>query len=70
MPNSAATSSAAKPYAYEAAKKALTEHLMRRRIPGEIVHGHWLGYYRVRFNFEGTDKVSIVISNPGKPGRP
>ena len=63
-PNSAAGSETAKPYAYEAAKKALTEHLTRRRIPGEIVFGQRHGYYRVRFNLEGTDKVSIVISDP------
>ena len=66
-PSSAATSGDAKPYAYEAAKKALTEHLNRRRIPGEIVHGDWRGYYRVRFNLEGSDKVSIVIPNFSKP---
>jgi GT2 family glycosyltransferase len=66
IPNSAATSGAAKPYAYEAAKKALAEHLIRRAIPGEIVHGDWRGYYRVRFNLEGTEKVSIIISNPSK----
>jgi GT2 family glycosyltransferase len=66
-PNSVAGSGTAKPYAYEAAQKALTEHLVRRRIPGEIVPGEWRGYYRVRFNLEGADKVSIVIPNLGRP---
>ena len=66
-PGSVAGSGTAKPYAYEAAKKALTEHLMRRRIPGEIVHGEWRGYYRVRFKLEGVDKVSIVIPYLGRP---
>ena len=61
-PNSVA-SGAAKPYAYKAAKRALTEHLIRRRIPGEVVHGDRLGSYRVRFNLDGADRVSIVIPN-------
>ena len=65
-PNSLA-SGAAKPYAYEAAKRALTEHLIRRRIPGEIVHGDRLGSYRVRFNLEGADRVSIVIPYLARP---
>ena len=65
-PSSAAASGDAKPYAYEAAKKALTEHLNRRRVPGEIVHGEWRGLYRVRFNLQGSDKVSIVIPNFSK----
>ena len=60
-PNSAATSGNAKPYAYEAAKKALTEHLNRSRAEAEIVHGDWRGLYRVRFNLQGDDKVSIVM---------
>jgi len=62
-PSSAATSGTAKPYAYEAAKKALTEHLNRGQISGEIVHGEWRGHYRVRFDLEGSDRVSIVIPN-------
>ena len=66
-PNSAAASENAKPYAYEAAKKALTEHLDRRRIPGEIVDGRWLSCYRVRFNLEGSDQVSIVIPDLDTP---
>ena len=64
-PSSAAASITAKPYAYEAAKKALTEYLDRRRVPGEVFHGEWRGHYRVRFNLEGSEKVSIVILNPG-----
>jgi GT2 family glycosyltransferase len=66
-PNSAAASDTAKPYAYEAARRALTEHLNRRRIPAEIVHGKWRGCYRVRFNLDGTDKVSIVVSDLATP---
>jgi GT2 family glycosyltransferase len=66
-PNSVAASETAKPYAFEAAKKALTEHLDRRRIPGEIIDGRWLSCYRVRFNLEGSDRVSIVIPDLDTP---
>jgi GT2 family glycosyltransferase len=65
-PNSLA-SGAAKPHAYEAAKRALTEHLIRRRIPGEIIPGDRLGSYRVRFNLKGADRVSVVIPNLARP---
>jgi GT2 family glycosyltransferase len=67
MAPSSLASGAAKPYAYEAAKRGLTEHLSRRRIPGEIIPGDRLGTYRVRFNLEGADKVSIVIPNLARP---
>ena len=66
-PDSVAASGAAKPYAYEAAKRGLTEHLIRQQIPGEIVDGEWRGYYRVLFNLDGADKVSIVIPYFGRP---
>jgi GT2 family glycosyltransferase/SAM-dependent methyltransferase len=56
-----ASSSDAKPYAHEAGKRALNEHVSRRQIPGEIISGKWPAYYRLRFKLEGTDKVSIII---------
>ena len=66
-PSSAAASETAKPYAYEAAKKALTEYLNRRSVRGEIIDGNWRGFYRVRFDLEGTDKVSILIADVAEP---
>jgi GT2 family glycosyltransferase len=65
-PGSAAASSEAKPYAYDAARRALTEHLSHKRIPGEILHGKWRGLYRVRFNLQEAERVSIVVPNLGK----
>ena len=65
-PGSAAASANAKPYAHEAAKRALTEHLKRRRIPAESVDGVWPCHYRVRFSLPGTERVSIIIFNPSK----
>jgi GT2 family glycosyltransferase len=67
VPGSAAASSEAKPYAREAAKRALTEHLNRRRISGEVVD-RGPEHYRIRFNLEETEKISIIIQNLNRPG--
>jgi GT2 family glycosyltransferase/SAM-dependent methyltransferase len=61
-PDSVAFSGAAKPYAYTAARRALSEHLERQGISGQITDGPRPGSYRLRFNLRGTDKVSIIIS--------
>jgi GT2 family glycosyltransferase/SAM-dependent methyltransferase len=61
IPGSASVSAEAKPYAYVAGRKALSEHLERRRIPGEIVDGNWPGYYQIRFNLRDSEKVSIIV---------
>jgi O-antigen biosynthesis protein len=58
---SAAESVDAKPYAYESAKKALTEALKRRRIEGEVLDGVWHGSYRVKRKIDGRPLVSIII---------
>jgi GT2 family glycosyltransferase/2-polyprenyl-3-methyl-5-hydroxy-6-metoxy-1,4-benzoquinol methylase len=63
---SAAASAEAKPYAYEAAKKALHQHLQRQQISADVVDGNLTSHYRIRFNPTGTDKVSIVILASGK----
>ncbi len=67
-PGSASTSGEAKPYAYVAAKRALSEHLERRQISGGIMDGPWPGTYRIRFD-GGTEKISIVIVASGKSER-
>jgi len=64
---SAAASSEAKPYAFVAAKKALTEHLDRRQISAEIIDGIWPGHYQISFNLPTTERVSIVILASGQP---
>jgi GT2 family glycosyltransferase/2-polyprenyl-3-methyl-5-hydroxy-6-metoxy-1,4-benzoquinol methylase len=65
---SAAASAEAKPYAYEAAKRALYEHLERRQISADVIDGNLTSHYRIRFNLRSTDKVSIVIIlSSGKP---
>ena len=62
---SAAASAEAKPYAYEAAKKALTEHLERRQIAAKAMDGELPSQYRIGFKIEGTEKISIVIAASG-----
>ncbi len=61
---SAAGSTGAKPYAYVAAKKALSDHLERKRVKGDLVDGQWHGHYRVRYRVNSTDPVAVLISVP------
>lgn len=61
-PASAASSTDAKPYAYIAAQKALTEALARRGEPGRIEHVEGCpGLYIPRFDLRKPAKVSIII---------
>lgn len=66
IPGSAAKSSSAKPYAYSAAKRALSEHIERRGVRGEVMDGQWLGHYWVKFPPDPADKVSIIIPTRDK----
>ncbi len=59
--NSVAGNTNAKPYAYEAAKKALKEHLARVGLRGDMQDGYYLGFYRVQGRIERSPLVSIVI---------
>jgi len=58
---SAAQSEEAKPYAYDAARKALTEALERRGEPGKVDFLPGFRGYSIRFNVEQPPKVSILI---------
>ncbi len=62
---SAAESTSAKSFAYLAARRALTEHLQRRGISGEVVAGRWPGFFRVRYAIK-PERVSIVIPTRDK----
>ena len=63
---SAAGTADAKPFALEAAKRALTDSLRRRRFSGEVLDGLWLGSYRVRYSIVGTPLVEIIIPTRDK----
>lgn len=57
---SAAGSTSAKPWAYEAARRALEEALGRRGLEGSVESGA-PGHYRVRYRLRGKPLVSIII---------
>ncbi len=61
VPGSAAAIPDAKGFAFDAAKKALTDALARRELSGEVVDGLFKGAYRVRYAIKGKPKVSIII---------
>lgn len=59
----ASTAGEAKPYAFEAGKKAIESHLERVGLKAKVEHGISLGIYRTIYEVEGNPKVSIVIPN-------
>lgn len=61
--NSVAYSSEAKPYAYEAAKRAILASLERQHIQGDISDSRVKGLYRLQYPVQGNPKVSIIILN-------
>ncbi len=59
---SAASGTSAKPYAYEAAQKALSEALVRRKEPGSIIPvTGYPGLYTTRYEIKEKQLVSIII---------
>ncbi len=54
-----------KMYAYEAAKKALRDHMTRLGIEARVEDGFFLGSYRVRNLIEKNPTVSIIIPSIG-----
>lgn len=60
-PGSTAYELRSKTYATEAAKKALTEALERRKIEGKVEDGLSLGTYRAKRRIYGNPLVSIII---------
>ena len=58
---SAASVPEAKEFAFKAAKKALTDALARRGLPGDVEDGLVKSTYRVRYAIQDKPKVSIII---------
>ena len=48
-------------YAVVAAKKALTEHLERKKRKGKVIRTRFMGWFRVRYEIENPPHVSIII---------
>lgn len=54
----------AKPYAYEAGKRAVEAHLKRTGRNGTVEDGQDIpGIYKIKYEIEGNPKVSILIPN-------
>ena len=60
-PNSVASDISAKPYTIVAAKKALSEHLQRVGLEGEVTDSVIPSTYRIKYKIKGEPKVSIII---------
>jgi glycosyltransferase involved in cell wall biosynthesis len=66
LEGSAAASYQAKPYAYDAAGKALNEALRRRKLQGEVVPMPTFGFFRIKRRLVTAGKVSIIIPTRDK----
>ncbi len=65
IPQSVTSGEAAKPWAYEAAQRALTDMLARSPFPGSVEPGPRAGFHRIRREIQNSPKVSIVIPSGG-----
>jgi len=70
IPASVTSSPDAKPWAYEAARRALEDMLIRSDYPGRVEAGPREGFYRIRREIQGNPLVSIVIPSAGKALEP
>lgn len=66
VPGSTASDADAKPWALDAARRALQDALDRRCTPGEVVEGKLPSSYRVRYALRGRPKLSILIPTRDK----
>jgi glycosyltransferase involved in cell wall biosynthesis len=56
----------AKPYAYDAAIRALQDAVDRRGWKGTVTRGLTRGLYRVRFHVNGNSEISLIIPTKDK----
>lgn len=66
-PSSAAGSTTAKPYAYEAGRRALAEHLVRTGLKGEAMLRPVPGHYKMRLDPPDDLGVSALIPSHDNP---
>ena len=60
---STAENPSSKMYAYEAGKLAIEDHLKAKGIRGEVSYTKNLGFYRVKYEVEKQELISILIPN-------
>lgn len=68
IPGSTAADAGAKPYTWEAGRRALGESLARRNIRGEVDLGPYPNTYRIRRAVDREAQVSIVVPFRDQPG--
>jgi GT2 family glycosyltransferase len=68
VPGSAAAEADAKPYAIEAARRAIADALGRRGYGGRVDTTRNIGFFRPRYPLPGEPKVSIIV--PTRNGLP
>ena len=66
-PASTALSGAVKPWALEAGRRALEEHVARTGMTATVLAGPHPGMYRLRRSVQNQPLVSIVIPTTGRP---
>lgn len=62
-PQSVAAGIGAKPYVIEAAKKAISDHMERVGLKGEVLDSVVPSMYRLKYQIDGEPLVSILIPN-------
>jgi len=70
LPTSVAGDPNAKPYAYDAGRRAVQEHCDRLGIAATVEEDTLRGTYRVRRHVQGDPLISIIIPTCGSVGRP
>jgi GT2 family glycosyltransferase len=65
IPSSVTSGDEAKPWAYEAAQRALTDMVARSPYPGRVEAGPRPGFHRIRREILGHPLISIVIPSAG-----
>ncbi|MEK6684063.1 MAG: glycosyltransferase family 2 protein [Nitrospirota bacterium] len=63
---SVASDASAKPYAYLAGKKAITEYLKSQGSDAVVLDGKFMGSYRVQYKIRPLQKVSVIIPTKDK----
>lgn len=65
---SASVDPTAKPYAYEAAIRALQDAFDRRGQKGVVSHGITRGFYDLKFLVDDEPRVSVIVPSTGEEG--
>lgn len=65
LPESAASALDAKPWAHEAARRALADHLQRTGQQADVLAGAASGSFRIQYEIKGSPLVSIIIPTRG-----